>query len=93
MKKLKCSEGLEQILQKFDMPAYPNLAVDKDVAYTDYLTGAHDETFNTDPTRSKGKREYVYTPDRNRQCSIGWHTECSLTGCGCVCHEIMKLLR
>lgn len=72
------------------MPAYPDAAEKAGVCYTDYLTGAHKHKFNTD---KKTAREYVYTPDRNRQCSIGSHTECSLDGCGCVCHKIMAIMK
>ena len=87
--KKACSPKLERILQTHDMPAYPLAAKGAGVGYTDYLTGAHRHTFNADPATGE---PYVYTPHRNRQCAIGYHTECTLGGCGCVCHEIMTLL-
>ena len=84
-----CSAELEAILKECDMPAYPDAAKSAGVGYTDYLTRAHTQIFSTDPRTGK---EYVYTPGRNRQCSIGYHTECTLAGCGCVCHAIMVLI-
>lgn len=89
MNRPKCSAELEALLQGTDMPPYPDAAKAASVCYTDYLTGAHSHVFSADP---KTGDEYVYTPPRNRQCSIGWHTECTLDGCGCVCHEIMDLI-
>jgi hypothetical protein len=53
----------------------PALDGESDDAYTDRLTGA-DRT---------GRRPYDHV--RNRQCSIGWHSECSRTGCMCPCHS------
>lgn len=53
----------------------PALDGESDDTYTDRLTGA-DRT---------GRRPYDH--DRNRQCSIGWHSECSPTGCMCPCHS------
>lgn len=45
--------------------------------YTDYCTGAD------------GTRKQPYPKARNRQCSIGYHEECSDPSgekCGCPCH-------
>lgn len=84
-----CSGELSELLRKYDMPAYPDAARDAGVGYTDYLTGAHKQVFSADP---KTGEQYVYTPTRNRQCSIGYHTECTLGECGCVCHRIMDLI-
>lgn len=85
-------EKLFAILQEKDMPAFPLAAKEAGVSYTDYMTGAHKKgPFNY----SEGGEDYVYTPDRNRQCAIGWHGECSDPegeSCGCVCHDIIKLL-
>ena len=63
----------------------PMLPGEDEAAYTNRLTGA-DRT---------GRVPYDH--DRNRQCSIGWHMECSdrsnlgatikADGCGCPCHE------
>lgn len=81
------------LLRTHDMPAYPIAAKDAGVSYTDYLTGAHDKgPFNA----AEDGANYVYTPHRNRQCSIGYHEECSDPEgeqCGCVCHPLAKLLR
>lgn len=54
-------------------------------SYTDRLTGAD----------RSGRRPFDH--NRYRQCSIGWHNECSdrenhgaidkKSGCGCPCHE------
>ena len=84
---------LDDILKEIDLPPYPDLAEKEGVEYTDYLTGAHDKSFNTD---KKTGKEYIYTPDRNRQCSIGYHLECSDPSgneCGCPCHKIIDLHR
>ena len=65
----------------YPMPA-PVLAGEDDDAYTNRLTGA-DRT---------GRRPYDHS--RNRQCSIGWHEECSdrdhSGACGCPCHEELR---
>jgi hypothetical protein len=57
----------------------PKLDGETDDEYTDRLTGAD----------STGRRPYDHS--RNRQCSIGWHEECSdrlnAGDCGCPCHE------
>lgn len=67
---------------------YPNqppaLPGEDDDAYTNRLLGA-------------GGATRPYDHSRNRQCSIGWHDECSdrrnigaidkADGCGCPCHE------
>lgn len=80
------------LLQERDMPAYPIAAKSAGVGYTDYLTGAHDAgPFNVSPDK-----DYVYTPSRNRQCSIGYHDECtdpSGEACGCVCHKLAEIIR
>ena len=59
-----------------EMPEAPeHLATDD--GYTDYCTGAD------------GTRKQPYQRRRNRQCSIGWHGECSDPkgeSCGCPCH-------
>jgi hypothetical protein len=56
----------------------PALDGEDDDAYTNRLTGAD---------RSGG---YPYDHQRNRQCSIGWHMDCSgwrgPSGCYCPCH-------
>lgn len=66
-----------------DLPPRP--PGESDDAYTDRLTGAD------------GTGRVPYDHSRNRQCSIGWHSECSdpLGGvCQCPCHtEIGKLER
>lgn len=91
-------EQIYEILGERDMPAYPIAAKEAGVGYTDYLTGAHDKgPFNYEPENaSGGERNYVYTPKRNRLCSIGYHGECSDPEgehCGCPCHPIAKLIR
>jgi len=56
----------------------PMLPGEDQFAYTDRLTGA-DRT---------GRVPYDH--DRNRQCSIGWHMECSDPAgdvCMCPCHD------
>lgn len=92
----KAKLKLFKILRERDLPAYPDSARDAGVEYTDYLTGAGAHStgvnFATDPKTGKN---YVYTPNRNRQCSIGWHEECSDpdgASCGCPCHHLVKLL-
>lgn len=56
----------------------PALDGETDDAYTVRLTGAD----------GTGRRPYDHP--RNRQCSIGWHMECSgrrgASGCECPCH-------
>jgi hypothetical protein len=55
----------------------PHLPGEAAAAYTDRLTGAD----RTD--------RIPYDHPRNRQCSIGWHAECSDpagTSCKCPCH-------
>lgn len=93
----RARDAVFRILQERDMPAYPDSARDAGVEYTDYLTGAgaHAKGFNfaTDPKTGKN---YVYTPERNRQCSIGYHEECtdpSGETCGCPCHQLVALLQ
>lgn len=87
-------EQIYEVLQTRDMPAYPIAAKEAGVEYTDYLTGAHKAgPFNH---ADDGSKDYVYTPKRNRQCSIGYHGECSDPEgetCGCPCHPIAKLIR
>jgi hypothetical protein len=59
-----------------DMP--PALDGETDAQYTDRLTGAD----------GTGRRPYDHS--RNRQCSIGWHDECSDPAgvtCECPCHR------
>jgi hypothetical protein len=52
----------------------PGLEGEDDGAYTDRLTGAD------------GTGRSPYDHDRNRQCSIGWHSECSdPAGAECKC--------
>lgn len=92
----KAKRELFKILRERDLPAYPDSARDAGVEYTDYLTGAGARSkgvnFSTDPETGEN---YVYTPSRNRQCSIGYHEECSDPcgeSCGCPCHQLMKLL-
>lgn len=88
----KLIEEMFLVLQERDMPAYPIAAKQAGVGYTDYLTGAHTSgPFNVGP-----EKDYVYTPDRNRQCSIGYHAECTDPAgekCGCVCHQIAEIIR
>lgn len=58
-----------------EMP--PALPGETDEQYTDRLTGAD----------GTGRRPYDHP--RNRQCSIGWHEECSDPAgerCKCPCH-------
>ena len=88
---------LHQILADRGMPAYPDAAAASGICYTDYLTGAGAKAkgvkFSSDPETGK---EYVYTPHRNRQCSIGYHGECTDPDGerrGCPCHQVVKLLR
>lgn len=55
----------------------PALPGETDDAYTDRLTGAD------------GTGRVPYDHPRNRQCSIGWHSECSDPAgerCKCPCH-------
>jgi hypothetical protein len=89
-------QQLFEILREHDMPAYPTAARAAGISYTDYLTGAGQKSkgvsFQRDPETNE---EYVYTPHRNRQCSIGHHEECSDPEgetCGCPCHPLLKLL-
>ena len=85
-------EEMHGILQERDMPAYPLAAKQAGVGYTDYLTGAH----KSGPFNSGTDKDYVYTPDRNRQCSIGYHSECTDPAgetCGCVCHPLAEIIR
>lgn len=88
-------EQIYEVLQTRDMPAYPIAAKEAGVEYTDYLTGAHNKgPFNF--LEEGSTKDYVYTPDRNRQCSIGYHSQCSDPDgerCGCPCHPIAKLIR
>ena len=84
---------MHQILQERDMPLYPDAAKKAGVCYTDFLTRAHEHKFATD---DKTGENYVYTPNRNRYCSIGYHEECTdPTGerCGCPCHPLAELIR
>ena len=97
MKTSRFKRGLFDILAQRDMPAYPDAAGAAGICYTDYLTRAGAKakgvSFNTD---KKTGEEYVYTPHRNRQCSIGYHGECtdpSGKECGCPCHQILKLFK
>jgi hypothetical protein len=56
----------------------PKLPNETDAQYTDRLTGAD------------GAGRSPYDHDRNRQCSIGWHSECSDplgASCFCPCHD------
>jgi hypothetical protein len=56
-------------------PMLPGESVDQ---YTDRLTGAD------------GTGRVPYDHHRNRQCSIGWHEECSDPAgewCKCPCHS------
>lgn len=83
---------LHEILAERDMPLYPDAAEKAGVCYTDFLTGAHSHKFATDP---KSGENYIYTPRRNRQCSIGYHAECTDPDgetCGCPCHPIARLI-
>ena len=89
-------QALFAILAERDMPAYPDSARDAGVCYTDYLTGAGAKekgvNFATDPDTGKN---YVYTPSRNRGCSIGFHGDCTDPEghkCGCPCHALLGLL-
>ena len=82
---------IQDILGERDMPLFPLAAEHAGVCYTDFLTGAHGYVFAADP---KTGRNYVYTPERNRQCSIGFHGECSDPEgekCGCPCHQLVAL--
>lgn len=62
----------------------PTPAEGEDVPeYTDWCTGAD------------GTRKQPYQRPRNRQCSIGYHGECSDPkgeNCGCPCHWLPKAL-
>lgn len=57
----------------------PKLDGETDAAYTDRMSGAD----------RSGRKPYDH--QRNRQCSIGWHEECSDRAndgtCGCPCHD------
>lgn len=53
-----------------------------DDKYTDYCTGAD------------GTNKQPYPQRRNRQCSIGYHEECSDPdgdSCGCPCHILARM--
>ena len=85
-------EKIDFILGDCDMPSYPDVVKKAGICFTDYLAGAHKEIFATDPKTGKN---YIYTPDRNRQCSIGYHLECSDkigNKCGCVCHQLFIII-
>lgn len=59
----------------------PMLPGETPAAYTDRLTGAD------------GKNQRPYNHYRNRQCSIGYHRECtdpSGEKCECPCHRIVR---
>lgn len=60
----------------------PSLPGESDIEYSDRLIG------------HKGLRQVPYDHVRNRQCSIGYHEECSCrfdrpenSGCECPCHN------
>ena len=65
-----------------DMP--PALKGESNDAYTDRLTGADQ------------KKNRPYNHRRNRQCSIGYHDECTDPAgetCECPCHEPKEIAR
>jgi len=69
---------LRKILEADDPPLPPALEEETDAQYTDRLTGADG---GTSP----------YPERRNRQCSIGFHGECSDPAgesCKCPCHKL-----
>lgn len=89
-KKDKLIKKLRSALKKtirllLEMPDLPPEVGPND--YTDYCTGAD------------GTKKQPYPKRRNRQCSIGYHTECTDPKgdtCGCPCHVVFpleKLLR
>lgn len=61
------------------------------------LPGETPETWTNRVLGADGPDGRPYDHGRNRQCSIGWHNECSdrqnygaidkTAGCGCPCHE------
>jgi hypothetical protein len=55
------------------------------------LEGEDDDTYTNRLIGALGDGLRPYDHARNRQCSIGYHTECSCwrggTGCECPCHE------
>ena len=75
---------INKILDAWNPPMPPALDGETSGQYTDRLTGA-DKT-NRIPYKEK----------RYRQCSIGYHDECSDRGngeCECPCHSVDSLLR
>lgn len=54
------------------------------------LPGETDETWTDRMLGANGEDQRPYDHSRNRQCSIGWHEECSDRNhsgqCGCPCH-------
>lgn len=70
----------ELALMLLEMPDLPEgMTVDN---YTDYCTGAD------------GTRKQPYPKRHNRQCSIGYHYECTDPNgerCGCPCHRLRKM--
>jgi hypothetical protein len=53
------------------------------------LEGETDDTYTNRLLGSDGTDRCPYDHPRNRQCSIGYHMECSARiggGCGCPCH-------
>jgi hypothetical protein len=73
----KVDQEVQRGLWYPNMP--PRLDGEDNDAYTNRLTGAD------------GTNRYPYTHQRNRQCSIGYHDECSdrtnSGQCECPCHE------
>ena len=68
-------------LEAYDPSTPPALAGETDAQYTDRLTGA-----------DGGNPPYL--EHRNRQCSIGYHSECSDPEgerCKCPCHQFEAL--
>ena len=50
----------------------------------------YDNPHYLDDGKEKGIR---YNPNRNRHCSLGYHTDCFYPReCGCVCHRLEDLI-
>jgi hypothetical protein len=58
------------------------------------LPGEDDEAWTNRMLGARGEDMRPYDHRRNRQCSIGWHEECSdrehSGQCGCPCHEELR---
>lgn len=58
------------------------------------LPGESDDEYTNRLLGARGEHLRPYDHRRNRQCSIGWHEECSdrehSGRCGCPCHEELR---